>query len=367
MSRDIKKEYEIRRNILKSNWMAFPDVLSDQEKGIMQPDIQKAHLKNSKVIELIDFDHINLGNVPYRKVVRERESRRKFNKDFYMTIDELSFLLWTTQGVRKIESSSVFRTVPSAGNRHSIETYIYVDRVKSIDKGLYRYLPLDNKLCFIYNDDNVKENLSKALFNQGNDASVFFIWSTIPYRMEWRYNLRSHKLIAIDVGHICQNLYLSCEATNYGTVAIGAYDQKKLDEVLKVDGYEEFAIYCAPVGKYREPKIRTVKKIHYSVYDDYKGLYILHGEENDSLLFIIKDRNKLYLSTKGFGEKEVELFPEEVDTFFHKYDTDESFIFIRDDNHNVNKIIIQYIDDKELIADRVNENEIDDVIKNFTT
>jgi hypothetical protein len=30
--------------------------------------------------------------------------------------------------------------------------------------------------------------------------------------MERRYALAAHKVIALDAGHVCQNLYLACEA-----------------------------------------------------------------------------------------------------------------------------------------------------------
>lgn len=53
----------------------------------------------------------------------------------------------------------------------------------------------------------------------------------------------------IDAGHVCENLYLACEAIGCGTCGIGAYDQKKIDEFLKIDGEDEFVIYLAPVGK----------------------------------------------------------------------------------------------------------------------
>ena len=67
--------------------------------------------------------------------------------------------------------------------------------------------------------------------------------------MEWRYDLAAHKVIALDAGHVCQNLYLACEAIDAGTCAIAAYDQEELDELLGLDGENEFAIYLAPVGK----------------------------------------------------------------------------------------------------------------------
>jgi SagB-type dehydrogenase family enzyme len=67
--------------------------------------------------------------------------------------------------------------------------------------------------------------------------------------MEWRYLSVSHKVIALDAGHVCQNLYLACEAIGCGTCGLGAYDQEKLDRLLGVDGRDEFTIYAAPVGR----------------------------------------------------------------------------------------------------------------------
>jgi SagB-type dehydrogenase family enzyme len=67
--------------------------------------------------------------------------------------------------------------------------------------------------------------------------------------MEWRYDIAAHRVIAIDAGHVCQNLYLACEAIDSGTCAIAAFDQEKMDKLLNVDGNDEFVIYLAPVGK----------------------------------------------------------------------------------------------------------------------
>jgi nitroreductase len=53
----------------------------------------------------------------------------------------------------------------------------------------------------------------------------------------------------MDAGHLCQNLYLACEAIRAGTCAIAAYHQQLMDELLGVDGEEEFTLYLAPVGK----------------------------------------------------------------------------------------------------------------------
>jgi len=90
-----------------------------------------------------------------------------------------------------------------------------------------------------------------ACFGQGfiATAAVTFFWTAIPGRMEWRYDLAAHKVIAIDAGHVGQNLYLAFQSIGAGCCAIAAYDQEACDELLGVDGDEEFTIYLVPVGK----------------------------------------------------------------------------------------------------------------------
>jgi SagB-type dehydrogenase family enzyme len=141
--------------------------------------------------------------------------------------------------------------VPSAGCRHPFETYLAVFNVKGLEKGIYRYLPLNNSLICEKKTKDLKALLIEASLGQDftGHSALCFIWTALPYRTEWRYGPVSHKVIAIDAGHLCQNLYLSCAAVGCGTCAIAAYDQKKMDDLLGVDGDEEFTVYLAPVGK----------------------------------------------------------------------------------------------------------------------
>lgn len=53
----------------------------------------------------------------------------------------------------------------------------------------------------------------------------------------------------LDAGHVAQNLYLSTEGIDCGACVIGAYDDDAVNELLGIDGKEQFAIYLAVVGK----------------------------------------------------------------------------------------------------------------------
>jgi SagB-type dehydrogenase family enzyme len=192
---------------------------------------------------------MKIGGPSVAEAIMNRKSRRKYSAA-EISLEELSFLLFATQGVRKRSSAYSFRSVPSGGARHPFETYVFADRVGGLAKGLYRYLPLEHKLVAARPfAEGMPGELDTALNRQLWNAAAYFIWTAVPYRTEWRYAQASAKIIALDAGHVCGNLYLACEAVGCGTCGIGAYRQGAMDRFLGVDGGDEFAIYAAPVGK----------------------------------------------------------------------------------------------------------------------
>ena len=235
--------------LLKPDWTKFPKLETDQRDNVAPPPLQKEYPAGAELIDLVAPDLFSIGNLSFRKVIGLRKSRRKY-QSWSLSLEELSYLLWATQGIKQDQPQNK-RTVPSGGNRHPFETYLFISNVKGIKPGLYRYLPFDHKLLFIRNTSQLADEVAEAcLGNQFvREAAALVVWTAIPYRTEWRYGPLSYKLVAIDAGHICQNLYLASESIGYGTCAIAAYDQQKWDELLKIDGVKEFTIYMAPVGK----------------------------------------------------------------------------------------------------------------------
>jgi SagB-type dehydrogenase family enzyme len=225
---------------------------TDQNKGIASPPIEKPFPAVAQRIDLVPAGKMqDISTMDVFAAIANRRSRRAF-KHVPLTLKELSFLLWATQGIRKIAApGTAFRVVPSAGCRHAFETYLCVLNVAGLEEGIYRYLPIEHQLLLTSQPADLHLLLSKAALGQDfvGKAAVTFIWTTIPYRMEWRYNMAAHKVIAIDAGHVCQNLYTACEAINAATCAVAAYHQELMDNLLGVDGNEEFVIYLAPVGK----------------------------------------------------------------------------------------------------------------------
>jgi len=229
---------------------------TDQAKGVPMPTVSKGREEDAHVIPLPSPDELDLGTMSVAEAVKGRKSRREYT-DKSLSLEELSFLLWCTQGVRSTEKdeggriTQNFRTVPSGGARHPFETYLLVQRVDGLRSGLYRFLPFEHSLLPLYSVDELSGVLQRICYGQESvaRASVVFVWAAVPYRTEWRYAYLAHRMIAMEAGHVCQNLYLACESVGLGTCAVLAYDQGAMDRLIGVDGSEEFTIYMATVGR----------------------------------------------------------------------------------------------------------------------
>ncbi len=222
-----------------------------QSQGKAPPPVQKPVLEEASVIMLPDRNTWQFPACTLVEAIARRESHRRF-VETPLSQTELSFLLWSSQGVRKqLHETAVLRTVPSAGCRHPFETYLVVLRVEGLTPGIYRFLPLEHALVLEHSPEDPAQLITAAARGQrfAGQAAVTFIWSAIPARTEWRYAEASAKVIALDAGHVCQNLYLACEAIGCGTCAIAAYDQDRADQLIGADGNDEFVIYMSPVGK----------------------------------------------------------------------------------------------------------------------
>lgn len=240
----------MKRDFMKSYFGTA--IETDQQKEIAQPPLQKPYDKNGEIIDLPKVDRSIITKDDIFRCILERKSNRNF-LDEEMTLEELSYLLMMTQGIKEIKGNNYvgLRPVPSAGGRHPFETYLVVLNVRGLRKGVYRYLPLEHKILFVKEEENLGEKIVEGVNKQkfAGSSAVTFVWACIPYRTEWRYGDRTYKIALLDAGHIGQALYLACETIGLGTCAIASYNQTFIDDLIDVDGEDEFAVYICPVGK----------------------------------------------------------------------------------------------------------------------
>lgn len=250
--------YEQQRELLKSNFLEFKPTNTDKAKGIPKPLAVKPYDPSSIIIDLpeVHEDHIKRQSI--YECIKERRSTRLYSED-KLTLDELSYLLWATQGITGTSKGGLMlRTVPCSGATHTFETFLFIMRIEGLQQGVYRYLPIEHKLLFMQGFSEMDSKIDAITLDQPfvpnfvKKAAVVFAWSTTPYRSEWKYDTTAHKKILIDIGHVSQNLYLASESIDAGACGIGIYDQELIDEILGLDGVEEFVLFLGSVGKKRK-------------------------------------------------------------------------------------------------------------------
>lgn len=224
---------------------------SDQARGLPEPPVQKELPPQRHSTGLPDPRSARVAPLDFTRAVAERASVRRYSRE-PLALEELSYLLWCTQGVRTASGRPNLRTVPSAGARHALDTYLVVNRVAGLEPGLYLYRPVEHGLAALDPDPAVVDRVMAACFGQYvAQAAVTFVWVADVYRMTWRYGERGYRYLFLDAGHVCQNLYLAVQAVGAGCCAIGAFDDDELALAIGVDGSGEIPVYAATVGKLR--------------------------------------------------------------------------------------------------------------------
>ncbi|MFA7408194.1 MAG: SagB/ThcOx family dehydrogenase [Anaerolineaceae bacterium] len=225
---------------------------SGQRRGLPQPDYEFPLEPGAPLIDLPGPDEIDLGEFDLRTAIEQRVSRRHYTEDL-LALEELSYLLWLTQGNKFVNEQRAvpLKTVPSAGCRHPFETYLSVNKVAGLEAGLYRFAASTHQLVALRVDADFNAHLAEVCQNQRHVATsaVTFIWAAVPYRTVWRYSERSYRYLYLDAGHVCQNLYLAAESINCGVCAIGAFDDDGADALLGFTPPESFVIYLASLGR----------------------------------------------------------------------------------------------------------------------
>lgn len=228
--------------------------MSDQQKGLPQPLLELPPDPHAPLIDLPRPETMATPLLDLRVAIENRRSITTYASTPLST-EELSFLLWCTQGVQQTTGTYwTMRTVPSAGARHAFETFLLVNGVEGLSPGLYRYLALTHRLQQVDTDPTVSRRITSACFDLQfiPRSGAVFIWTAVPYRMTWRYGERGWRDLLLDAGHVCQNLYLAAEVVGCGTCAIAAFDDDLMNQVLGINGSDQFAIYLATVGKKEE-------------------------------------------------------------------------------------------------------------------
>jgi len=184
--------------------------------------------------------------------LEEAIARRRSVRDFTsepISQSQLSQILWAAQGIT--DTSLRFRAVPSAGATYPLEIFVACggNGVEEIGDGIYHY-NIDNHALTLHHKGDVRIELARASLGQEfiYEAPVDIIICALPQRTTLGYGSRGERYVHIEVGHVGQNIYLQATALGLATVAIGAFYDEPVREVLRLDKQYK-PLYIMPVGR----------------------------------------------------------------------------------------------------------------------
>ena len=181
-------------------------------------------------------------------MIQRRRSIRSFSTKA-ITLEQLSYLLWVCTGIQRKEEGFTFRTAPSAGALYPIETYLIINNIKRIEKGVYHYDIQHHSLDQIKLGD-YSIAIAQAALDQEMcaHAAVIFVWTAIFNRSKCKYGQRAYRYIYLDAGHIAENLALGAVNLGLGSCQIAALYDDEVNNLIDIDGIKESVIYLSVVG-----------------------------------------------------------------------------------------------------------------------
>lgn len=185
------------------------------------------------------------SDVPVETALRDRRSVRVY-AEVPLTLADIGQVLWAAQGVTDERG---YRTTPSAGALYPLEVYVVAGDVTDLAPGVYHYHPEEHLLTRINGTDR-RIDLEAAAIDQAfvGDAPATLVIAAIPERMTAKYGDRGIRYVDMEAGHAAENIYLQATASSLGTVAIGAFDDDRVREILMLPA-NTTPLYLMPVGK----------------------------------------------------------------------------------------------------------------------
>jgi SagB-type dehydrogenase family enzyme len=190
--------------------------------------------------EIIHLPQANLtGGASLVESIAGRRSAREFTPK-PLSIEQIGQLLWSAQGIT--EKQEGLRAAPSAGALYPLKVYVVVPA------GIYDYNPRQHELKRIIKGDKRPELQHAALGQEAvGSAPAVFVFTAVYDRTALKYGERAARYVHIEIGHACQNLLLQATALNLAGVPVGAFNDARIADVLKL-AKNENPLYLVPIG-----------------------------------------------------------------------------------------------------------------------
>jgi SagB-type dehydrogenase family enzyme len=139
------------------------------------------------------------------------------------------------------------RAAPSGGALYPLELSAIARRVDGLEPGLYHFDPLDDVLEVAARGHQAAAEATPFAEATETAAAVIVI-SAVFWRSRFKYGLRGYRFVLLEAGHVAQNILLAATALGLGAVPLGGFYDRRVDELIDVDGVDESSLYLICVG-----------------------------------------------------------------------------------------------------------------------
>jgi len=184
------------------------------------------------------------GPVSLEEALARRRSVRSFTGEA-LDFVQIGQLAWAGQGIT--DKKTGFRTAPSAGAIYPIELYF------ATHDGLFVYHPDTHSLEEVFSRDVLGELAGAALRQTAvADAPCDIIVAGSQRKLAAKYGSKARRYMLLEAGHIAQNIQLQAVSLGLGSVTVGAFEVRRVNNICKLPtALESLYIICvgSPAGR----------------------------------------------------------------------------------------------------------------------
>lgn len=181
--------------------------------------------------------------------MEKRRSIRSY-KDTMLDKEMLANILVNTYKT-KTSNDLILRNTPSGGGLYPIDLYVFVNKIKEVERGLYLYNPINESLTL--ERKGGREIVETILSNQEGISVLnasFVIFFSYDYLKNYqKYGDLAVSLGFIETGIVAQSIHILSTFYGLGTCDVGGFDKPLADDFLTIDGINQHCIYIIIAGE----------------------------------------------------------------------------------------------------------------------
>lgn len=214
------------------------------------------HFKDYSLFEHIELPAVVSQQVDLTQLMFSRRSHREFSQE-PLTLLELANTLGQAAKVCRYyqlpehpTTNFGLRPYPSGGGLYPCEIYLIACRVDGLATGVYNYQSNSHQLAKISVLPAMSDLRLALMDNPLIDSVAAVVVITAVFERSYiKYAERSYRLALLEAGHLAQNLILSCESQQIGSVAWGGFLDDKLTGIIGCHPIHEPVLHSVLIGK----------------------------------------------------------------------------------------------------------------------